>query len=266
MKIMRTFKVVTIILLLLFTKNVFSQYETINLPIELYRSGGNITSFILNQHNPFIYSTTNGSSVFPFAELGNLVIQPRTSYPRDILFVTGDGDDIRMAIKGNGNIGIGTDNPLAKLEVSDDMIVQDYIYMYGANNTGVVRNTSNIGNMVFAGGNSTADGANICLGGSLENNDLRIRIGSSEKFRITSSGNIGIGTTDVTSKFKVIGQDIEFYSGTAENTFRFGRNINENFKFYVTDNSGFLDYNQDDDDNSSHVFFIRNLAGGEFAK
>ena len=77
-----------------------------------------------------------------------------------------------------------------------------------------------------------------------------------------NDGNVGIGTTNLSSKFNVLGQNMEVYSGTAENTFRFGRNINENFKFYVTDNNGYIDYIQDSDNNSTHVFYIRNLADG----
>jgi len=110
-----------------------------------------------------------------------------------------------------GKVGIGTASPQATFEVNGDMItrknviIQDFVYMYGANNTGVVRNTLNSGTMVFSGGNSTADGANILLGGSLGNNDLRVRIGSSEKFRITSNGFVGIGTNNPQSLLAVDG-------------------------------------------------------------
>ncbi|MBI9055987.1 MAG: hypothetical protein JEY96_19355 [Bacteroidales bacterium] len=119
---MRILKVITFILLLINAEKGFSQYETINLPIEINRFGGNVTSFITNQDNPFIYSTTNGASTFPFTELGHLVIQPRTSTLRDILFVTGNGTGIRMAIKGNGNIGIGTTTPTVKTEILDGQL------------------------------------------------------------------------------------------------------------------------------------------------
>ena len=108
----------------------------------------------------------------------------------------------------DSNVGIGTSNPQAKLEVSENMIVQDYVYMYGANNTGVIRNTLNAGSMIFSGGNSTSDGANIRLGGSMGNNDLRIRIGTSEKFRITSTGKVGVGVDDPQAKLEVSGDMI----------------------------------------------------------
>ena len=241
---MRTFKVVTIILLLFFTKNVFSQYETINLPIEINRFGGNVTSFITNQHNPFIYSTTNGASTFPFTDLGHLVIQPRTSTLRDILFVTGDGDDIRMAIKGNGNIGIGTYDPSASgtgkilhLLANGD----EFPFIRIERNNGITK--TNRAWETFISSDGSYYIRDVSLTGVTD--PFIIQAGApTNSFKISSNGNI------------------EFYSGTTENTFRFGRNINENFKFYVTDNSGFLDYNQDEDNNSTHIFYIRNLAGG----
>jgi len=160
----------------------------------------------------FIYGTNNTGVIRNTLNSGSMVFSGGNS--------TGDGANLQLGgalgnndlrvrigtsekfrITSNGFVGIGVENPQAKLEVSGDIIVrdnvtiQDFVYMYGANNTGVIRNTLNSGNMVFSGGNSTSDGANINLGGSLGNNDLRIRIGSSEKLRITSSGNIGIGTS-----------------------------------------------------------------------
>ncbi len=86
--------------------------------------------------------------------------------------------------------------------------------------------------------------------------------GAIQRMIIDNVGKIGIGTSTLNSQLNVVGQDIEFYSSTAENTFRFGRNINENFKFYVTDKNGYLDYNQDSDNDGTHVFYIRNLASG----
>ena len=114
----------------------------------------------------------------------------------------------RLLIDNSGNVGIGTTSPNARLEVNGNVIIQDYIYLYGANNTGVLMNTLSSGSLQLSGGNSTADGANIRLGGSQGNNDLRIRIGTSEKFRIASNGNVGIGSNDPQSKLDVSGNVI----------------------------------------------------------
>ncbi len=96
--------------------------------INIVRGSGGRASFITLDHDPKIWSSYNSTSTsYPFtnSDLGHLVLQPRTSSPRDILFVTGDGDDIRMVVKGNGNIGIGTTSPDAKLAVKGDIHTQE---------------------------------------------------------------------------------------------------------------------------------------------
>lgn len=107
-------KLFILVLFALLSINTTYSQHFVDTPIEILRGGGQQTSFITNHHNPWIWSTKNGQSLpYPFTngDLGHLVIQPRTSALRDILFITGNGDDIRMSIKGNGDVGIGTTNP-----------------------------------------------------------------------------------------------------------------------------------------------------------
>ncbi|KAB5486879.1 MULTISPECIES: tail fiber protein [Flagellimonas] len=141
-------RVSILILFVIISSNVIYSQHFVATPIEISRGGGSQTSFITNHHNPWIWSTKNGTNLlYPFTEsagLGHLVIQPRTSALRDILFVTGNGDDIRMVVKGNGYIGIGTTNPDMKLtvkgnihaeEVKIDLSVPapDYVFENGYN-------------------------------------------------------------------------------------------------------------------------------------
>ncbi len=77
-----------------------------------------------------------------------------------------------------------------------------------------------------------------------------------------NDGNVGIGTLSPISKLSVLGQNAEFFSGTAENTMIVGRNTSEKFQFRTTDDHGYLDYIQDSDSNGPHVLYIRNLAQG----
>jgi hypothetical protein len=77
-----------------------------------------------------------------------------------------------------------------------------------------------------------------------------------------TAGNVGIGTTSPSVKLEVLGQDVKFFSNTLTNTFSIGRNVYEKFSLQVTDGHGYLDYEQDADNNSSHIFYIRNLADG----
>ena len=81
--------------------------------------------------------------------------------------------------------------------------------------------------------------------------------------QITDTGNkVGIGKSSPGVKLDVLGQDVNFFSGTGFNTLKIGRNANEHFKFYVTDNNVFFDYKQDADGDTRHTFYIRNLAQG----
>ena len=95
--------------------------------INILRGSNDKASFITLDHDPKIWSSGHSGMSYPFtgSDLGHLILQPRTSLPRDILFVTGDGDDIRMVVKGNGNIGVGTINPDAKLTVRGDIHTQE---------------------------------------------------------------------------------------------------------------------------------------------
>lgn len=132
----------------------------------------------------------------------------------------------RMRINGsNGNVGIGTDSPFSKLEIlqaasgtpltlrsqagnsgnvgirfsiADNTVTTDAynkaaIYLAGA------ATTNALGNMVFAV-NNTASSANVSL--------------ADERMRITSAGNVGIGTTSPT------GQQLDIASsqGSATNS------------------------------------------------
>ena len=63
-------------------------------------------------------------------------------------------------------------------------------------------------------------------------------------------------------KFRLKNEWVEFFSRTTQNSLYVGRDINQNLKMHVTDNHGYLDYNQDEDGNGPHIFFIRNLSGG----
>lgn len=65
---------------------------------------------------PTIYRTGVNSLGYPFNGYNNLVLQTSTQN-RDMLFVTGITPVERMVIKANGNVGIGTTNPIAPLDI-----------------------------------------------------------------------------------------------------------------------------------------------------
>jgi hypothetical protein len=103
----------------------------------------------------------------------------------------------KMVIKGNGNVGIGTTNPNAKLEVRSDGSAAGgaEIRLQHANNnsTDVVSTlnfANNVGSVAMIQGGTT--GANNTGYISFFTDNVGT---SSEKMRILGNGNVGIGTT-----------------------------------------------------------------------
>ncbi len=78
-------------------------------------------------------------------------------------------------------------------------------------------------------------------------------------------GSVGIGTMSPTAKLELWGQNQLFYSGTASNNFKTGRNSNENFSFLVSDGDGTITYDQDETDSTNHnlIFNIDSTTAGQ---
>ncbi|MGY5351846.1 hypothetical protein ACXGQW_04665 [Wenyingzhuangia sp. IMCC45533] len=191
------------IFLCLMPLTVFSQ-EVIDSEIngkgvlELYRFGH--SEFIMNNHNPVIWSTKNtatGNYPFTNGDLGHLVLQPRTSATRDILMITGQGDKVRLAVKGSGNIGIGTTEPFSKLEVDGDISLErtnkiQFLYDDGSRKhlRAYIRSTQ---------GSNTGDAAD-------DYNSLVFGVGNkNEAMKIDGNGRVGIGTSNPNFKLDVKG-------------------------------------------------------------
>ena len=157
-----------------------------------------------------------------------------------------------------GKVGIGTDSPSEKLEVKNGKILindetsSPHQLIFGNSNHGIQR-AGNIVSLFTAGSDGGISLIHRNWDGTGFNNLVT-------NFHINSSGKVGIGTIDLTSKFNVLGQDVDFYSGTLDNTLRIGRDIEQNFRLHINDNHGFLDLNQDQDENGDHVLWIRNLT------
>lgn len=67
------------------------------------------TNVVSDNASSYIYYSSQGSAtVYPFNSSGNLILQPRTSSSRDIVFMTGSTTPTnRVNITRNGNVGIG---------------------------------------------------------------------------------------------------------------------------------------------------------------
>jgi hypothetical protein len=84
----------------------------------------------------------------------------------------GSGVGTRMIIKGNGNVGLGTTSPASKLQVLGDVSWGD------ATRTGIL----------------SYGEAGLSMG-AYSGHDLQIFAGGTERIRVGSTGNLGIGTT-----------------------------------------------------------------------
>ncbi len=102
-----------------FPLEVFGTTTTIDLFVlnNLKLTSG-LNAYTSNDNSAFIYRTLNTGAAYPFLEAGNLVIQPRTSLGRDIVFATGaTTPTTKMIIDRSGNVGIGITAPTSKLHL-----------------------------------------------------------------------------------------------------------------------------------------------------
>ena len=116
----------------------------------------------------------------------------------------------RLRITEDGKVGIGTTSPSTKLNViSADETVARFERNSGSGFAAIDIKDSvgTTGNSAIRFSDTTATPGEI----NYEHADdsLRISTSSSEKMRITSSGNVGIGTTSPTAKLTVASGDIE---------------------------------------------------------
>ncbi len=154
-------------------------------------------------------------------DLWNLMVDDLFTFANKFKFI--DGDTSTDAVFMDGNVGIGTTNPGFNLEVNDDITIKGGNPMFR-----VTKDTTQIGVLGYAGGLISGGGNNLAIVSS--GSFLQFGVGSnSEKMRITSTGNVGIGTTAPASKLSIYSGDnkdtgpIINLGGNAANQFESGR-------------------------------------------
>jgi hypothetical protein len=207
-------------------------------------SGSYIRSFSIagNAEPGFVadYPSSNGYGGFfihvnntrrwRIGSVGDTNVQPALNFWQE-------GTGSRMIIGNTGNVGIGTTGPAYKLDVNGTFNATGTSTLAGVSITGTinssateaVRVNNNSGYISFynTAGNSRTGYIQGLTGGSLtlssENGAfLQFLVGGTERLRIDTSGNVGIGTTSVNAKVE------SYYSSNAITFNYLATNLNGN--------------------------------------
>jgi len=183
------------------------------------------TDWVSNQWNGAIYQTKNSGKPHPFDGWGHLVIQPRSSKAKDIVLATGTATPTpAMVLDAAGRVSIGTSNPSGILDINGNSSFKsngdlglfttspDTRFHIEPSDTGAVINAPNTiaaferdGNahVSIIGNNSDTsvlnfgDGDNVNIGKveyDHSDDSLQFDTNTSERMRIDSAGNVGLGT------------------------------------------------------------------------
>jgi len=175
---------------------------TKNLLLNLSKFDYGATAFYQNYSNTFY---TNGKSLEVEVE----------ALPLFQLATNNAGTDGKV-IFPNGNVGIGTTSELARTTILSDSSAQT-IGLIGrsADNIATIRWWNNAGNTIYT---AIESNANYTIYNTVTNGYAAFFTNNSERLRITSGGNVGIGTTSPSYKLDVNGKiysSTEVQGGTA---------------------------------------------------
>ena len=213
-------------------------------------AGGDITASNATSGSTFLYlkgNATTGTVGVRFARASTGAQMGKIDYDfgTDKMIFRAGGND-RMYLSSGGNLGLGTSSPSA----ASGLGLNKFIDIAGATVPGIVFHSSN-GTQECALGTG-AEGLSIGAYGAAtaSNNIINFFTSNSnssnsitERMRITSSGNVGIGTSTVNSKFIVVDNNEPNASG----------NITSGTQFAASIASGYASLNVGAYDNGSTI-------------
>jgi hypothetical protein len=163
-----------------------------------------------------INNQTNGSIHYIFSDASTGQLGVEAGSTRGLKFNT-NGANTRMTITSAGDVGIGTTSPATQLHVKASgnygTITSDNSTTTGGGSFGVRKNGSIIGYLANKGGvyGDTTD--DLCVFAETGYNFRIYTNGSAtEKFIVTTGGNVGIGTTSPANKLHLNGGKFIFTS------------------------------------------------------
>ncbi|WP_422360785.1 hypothetical protein [Reichenbachiella sp.] len=153
-----------------------------------------VTAPITGSTHPAIYESTNSGLPYPFNEAGNLIIQPESTYNKDIVFMAGNPTpEISTVIKHNGRMGIGTTNPTeSNLHIYRNTTTLGW---GDIDQTQAVLKVEDKNASLYVDGNSIYTNSKMNLG-TIGGNRFTIGTNNQERIRVTSAGKVGIGLGD----------------------------------------------------------------------
>lgn len=180
--------------------------------VDINATLGSIPSLVITGVTTVSAGTTSAPAITPSGDSNTGIFFPSAD---TIAFAEGGVEAARF--DNSGRLGIGTNNPTSKLDVVGDQRItgtlalgnrssaQSGFFIDGstAGDYGLIfRDSSDADRGIFLKSGTAATGVSL-VGTNTANRHLGLAPGDTEKVRITSTGNVGIGTDNPSQKLQI---------------------------------------------------------------